>query len=101
MHYHINIRNNQFKNFINGAVLVLIVVVSGCKKLVEVEIPKTGVNSINVFKNDITAAAVLTGIYSKLSGNTFSSNGLSSISLFAALSADELNLHTDVTSTTL
>jgi len=67
---------------------------SGCKKLIEVDTPVTGTNAGNVYQGDATAAAVLTGIYAKISDQNFDlGNGsITGISLFPALSADELTL---------
>jgi len=60
---------------------------------VDVEAPTTSTNAANVYQNDETAAAVLTGIYTNMSNSTFSSGGLVSLSLFPALSSDELTLY--------
>src|SRR6185503_15822823 len=65
-----------------------------CKKLVEVPAPVTSLSSDNVYTNDATAAAVLTGIYTQLSmrSPTNGAASINSISLAAGLSADELTL---------
>jgi hypothetical protein len=67
---------------------------TGCKKLIEVDPPDSSINSLNIYTDDALAASVLTGIYTKLSqDNANLYNGsLTSISLFAGLSADELKL---------
>jgi hypothetical protein len=68
---------------------------TSCKKIVETEVPDTEVNGDNVYTNDATAIAVLTGIYSNLAQGTpyagFSS-GTKSLSLVCGLSADEYTL---------
>jgi len=67
---------------------------STCKKLVEIDGPFTSTNSSNVYTSDATAAAVLTGIYAKMSNQDVANynNDITGISIFAALSADELTL---------
>jgi hypothetical protein len=74
--------------------LLFAIYVTGCKKLVEVSAPVTSVTDDNVFNTDATAAAVLTGLYTQISGTDFlaPNPGLPSISRFAGLSADELTL---------
>lgn len=69
----------------------------GCKKFIEVEAPVTSINSANVYDTDFTAASVLTGIYSDLSEG-YGGGGLASMTLFPALSSDELTLYGGVTS---
>jgi hypothetical protein len=76
------------------AFLAAICMVLGCKKLVQVGSPTTSLTSDNVYTTDATAAAVLTGIYSTLAtSNPMSAQTINSISLTAALSADELTLY--------
>lgn len=70
-------------------------VVSSCKKLVEVAPPITSMNTGNVFNSDITATAVLTGIYAKMSDNGIR-NGITAMSLYPELSSDNLALSSDV-----
>lgn len=68
---------------------------SGCRKLAEVPPPISNLTQANVFANDATACAVLTGIYasmaSELEGNTFS--GPTGLPVLCGLSADELTLY--------
>jgi len=64
----------------------------GCKKFVEVEAPVTSINSANIYNNDFTATAVLTGVYTDLSAGLLD-NGLRAVTLFSALSSDELTLY--------
>lgn len=71
--------------------LIFLSVNFGCKKLVEVDGPKTSVNSKNVYNNDATAIGSLTSLYIKLSSTYIQYPGeLTSLSCFAGLSADEL-----------
>jgi hypothetical protein len=66
-----------------------------CKKLVEVNPPTTSINGEIVFKNDASAIAVLTGIYTRMSQSGIT-GGLTSVSLFSGLSADEITLYSGV-----
>jgi hypothetical protein len=70
----------------------LIFSISNCKKFVTVNPPDTKVTGASVYNNDITATAVLTGIYTSLSSNGFTQGGLTSMSYYGSLSADELTL---------
>jgi len=75
-------------------VLLIMVSFNSCEKLVEVNAPVTSTNALNVFANDATAIAVLTGIYTNMSatGNDLS-GGFTNISTMAGLSADEFELY--------
>ena len=65
-----------------------------CKKLVTVPAPLTSVNSANVYNNNATAAAVLTGIYTQMiNGTNLLYLGIPSISFYAGMSSDELTLY--------
>lgn len=67
---------------------------AGCKKLVEVPSPTTSLTSENVYTDDATAAAVLTGIYTNLSTRPILNGSiLTAVSLVSGLSADELTLY--------
>jgi hypothetical protein len=105
--YHIQTGNYQsrmpfFGNSAFGFILMASLLLSnltGCKKFVQVPGPVTNINSAIVYSNDATAAAVLTGIYSTLSNNSFSQPGLTSMNFLPELSSDELNLVSGVTNT--
>ncbi|SJZ74168.1 SusD family protein [Chitinophaga eiseniae] len=62
-----------------------------CKKFLEIPAPTTSINEANVYKNDYTAAAVLTGIYTKIMQG-FSDGGITSISLIEELASDNLGI---------
>lgn len=73
-----------------------------CTKLVEVEGPPTSINEDNVYTNNATAIAAMTGIYGQMSKTSFGETtgdftGLTSISLLSGLSSDELTLYNGVT----
>jgi hypothetical protein len=76
-----------------------------CKKFVAVNAPATNITEANVYKDDATAAAVLTGIYTRMSvssgGSASSANGLTSMSYYPGLSADELTLYAGTGTTSL
>jgi len=73
--------------------ILIVVLATGCKKLVNVDGPTTSLNSANIYEKDNTAAAVLTAIYSNMSAAYINSGGITSMSLFAGLSADEFTLY--------
>jgi hypothetical protein len=65
----------------------------GCKKLVDVKVPDNVIVADNVYNSDVTAIAVLNGIYTQLSNTTYiSSARVPNISIWAGLSADEFTL---------
>jgi len=66
-----------------------------CKKLIEVKAPITSINAENVYESDATAASVLTAVYAQISdlNNDLGNGSITSISLYAALSSDELWLY--------
>lgn len=73
--------------------IIFIIFLSACKKLVEVDSPSTSITSENVYNNDVTAAAVLTGVYTSFSSTgVLTSGNVRGISIRCGLSADELNL---------
>jgi hypothetical protein len=79
--------------YIKTTILVFLFI--GCKKFIEVDAPVTSTNAANVYSNDATAAAVLTGIYTQISDQDvdLTNGSLTSLSLFPALSSDELTLY--------
>lgn len=78
----------------------LVTQLTNCKKLVTVSSPDTSITQDNVYTNDATAIAVLTGVYTNMSQNGLNS-GLCAMSFYPGLSADELSLidYTNVTYT--
>ncbi len=75
--------------------LLLLMVHTGCKKLIEVDAPVTSTNAANVYVSDATATAVLTGIYANISNGSIGMAGatFTGMSLLPALSADELTIY--------
>lgn len=75
---------------------LLVVLGTGCSKLVDVEAPVTSINAANVYASDASAISVVTSMYKKMArGEDFT--GITSISLRAGLSADEWTLYSGVT----
>jgi hypothetical protein len=95
-----NINKFYFSPLKSITAIVIVLLFYGCKKLVEVDSPFTSTNEANVYTNDGSAASVLTGIYAKISlDDNPMGTGITSLPLFAALSADELIL-SDLTADT-
>jgi hypothetical protein len=78
-------------------ILNIIILLTNCKKMVEVSEPITGSNASIVYGNDATATSVLTGIYTKISQDGIN-GGIGSLSYITALSSDELVLFNGNTS---
>ena len=78
-------------------IAVCMIAVTGCKKFIEVPSPATSINAENVYTADETAVSVLTNIYASMSsdnnsiGNT-NGSGLSGMTLYPGLAADEFTL---------
>ncbi|MBO9632167.1 MAG: RagB/SusD family nutrient uptake outer membrane protein [Chitinophagaceae bacterium] len=69
-----------------------------CKKLIQIDAPKNAVADKNIFETDATAIAVMNTAYIKMSNNGGLRNGsIASVTLYAALSADELAMYPGVT----
>jgi starch-binding outer membrane protein, SusD/RagB family len=110
MNYVINTlkRSPVYKAVVVVVFVLLSFCFSGCKKMLELEAPYTTINSANAFASDATATAVLTGIYMNMSNASFTGGGafgggggITSLSLFPAMSADELTLFATSNSTYL
>lgn len=69
--------------------------IAGCKKIIEVNAPVNSINAGNVYSRDATATAVLTGLYARISNANYDliDDHITAISLYPALSADELTLY--------
>lgn len=92
-----NIMNSNYK-FSQSAMIILGFLVlsffTGCKKFVEVPPPTSSLSGADVYTNNSTAIAVLTGIYANMSeSNLFGDGYTSSISLELGLCSDELTLY--------
>jgi hypothetical protein len=78
-------------------IIMMVLILTSCKKLVESEPPSTAITDNAVFKTDATAIAALTGIYTLLNSSPFQGN--TGLSVLMGLSADELSLYSGSTST--
>ena len=74
------------------SLICLLITQSSCKKLIDVSPPVTSLTGASVFTTDANAIGVLTGLYSGLISSSNLSTGFISMSLFPALSADELSV---------
>jgi starch-binding outer membrane protein, SusD/RagB family len=78
-----------------ACLLYVLLMVSSCKKFVDVDAPETNPSSINVYSNDAQAAGILTGIYGKISGNNQGfASGRTSITVYTGLAGDEFEAFT-------
>jgi starch-binding outer membrane protein, SusD/RagB family len=86
--------SNPFRRSILLVLLLAALNFCGCKKFVEVDPPVISLNGGNVFTTDATAIAAVTAMYTRngsATGAAFASN-ITSVSITAGLSADELTL---------
>ncbi len=67
------------------ALLVIGFLAVGCTKLIEVDPPIESITAQDVYKDNKTAASVLTGLYINM-GNASSFSGQASISVYAGFS---------------
>lgn len=72
---------------------LLIFIFPSCKHLLDVGLPDDKIVSASVYAADKTAAAVLTGLYFRMSSPGGLAGGTNSITLYCGSSADELTLH--------
>jgi len=83
---------NQFTYML--VTLALLSICTSCKKLTTVDAPTTSLSAGNVFDNNATAAAVLTGIYTNLAiEDQQVGASLPTMYYYPELSADELTLY--------
>lgn len=69
-----------------------VIVQTSCKKLVEIDAPITSLTAKNVYTDNATATAVLTGIYASMGSGGTNYTGYNGLSLRTGLSGDELSL---------
>jgi hypothetical protein len=71
--------------------LLLFVFCTGCEKFLDIDNPKTQTVTPTVYSSDATAQSAISGIYSYMvSIRSFAAGGTGSVTMLAALSADEL-----------
>lgn len=75
-----------------SVMIILLIMVSSCRKFLTLDPPKSKIESDVVFSSEVTAKNALLGIYAGFTNNStwFSSGGEYSIMNLAGLSADEL-----------
>jgi len=80
--------------YVKALLLSVALCCPGCKKWVEADPPVNSINGENIYNEDVTAAAVLTGIYVNMSNISLSpgDNLPGFLSLITGLMADELTL---------
>lgn len=66
-----------------------------CKKFIDIPAPTSSISNKNVYSNDATSIAVLSGIYSQMSQNSIQYGGIdfTSIGFITGLTSDELSLY--------
>jgi hypothetical protein len=70
---------------------LIILSISSCKKLVEVDPPVTEITSAVVYDNNVSAAAAMSGVYDQMiASSSIYVSGTASLSLECGLMADEL-----------
>ncbi len=85
------LRNKDIKNWAGILFFsVVLLAVQSCKKAVEVPAPSTSLIGANVFTDNKTATAVLTGVYDNMHSNSSFSDGNSGISMYMGTAADEM-----------
>ena len=69
---------------------LIVLLQMGCTKFVQVSPPITSITSSTAFSSDLSAAAVVTNMYTEMSQNSVGfASGLQSIGCFCGMSADE------------
>lgn len=84
---------NMSKKIIVFNSIIFFILITGCKKLVDINPPSSSITSTNLFVNNASAASAMTGIYSNMinPGAGFSlSDASNSISFNYGLASDEL-----------
>lgn len=73
----------------------VLMLVSSCKKYLNIDPPDTSASAQSVYTNDAQAAGVLTAVYGKMSGNgaTGFATGRGSVTLYTGLTSDELETY--------
>ncbi len=85
-------KNRKFST--RTSFILLILIFTSCKRIVEVDPPKTQLPSNIVFTNDATATSAILGIYSKMmESTTLNMFPHGACTIFGAFSSDELNFY--------
>ncbi|MFN0256773.1 RagB/SusD family nutrient uptake outer membrane protein [Pedobacter ureilyticus] len=79
------------KNVIKtGAIITMVLMVSSCKKFIEIDSPKSSITPGAVFRSDDLAVSALLGVYQQMAASGYASGDGSSISTICGAAADEL-----------
>ena len=83
-------KNNKSFRILQAIILLWAVLLSSCKKFVDIPTPKTQAESSQVFSSDATATSAVVGLYYQMIANNLTLiNG--AVTVYAGLSADELS----------
>ncbi|WP_161594416.1 RagB/SusD family nutrient uptake outer membrane protein [Flagellimonas alvinocaridis] len=85
----IQVFSNQKIKIINLLFLVCALIIVSCEDFVDIEPPITGLTSESVFKDDLTATAALSSLYSQMSGG-FLGSTINGSTILNGLLTDEL-----------
>lgn len=80
---------NRLLYLLPGKLILLCLLLSSCKKFIEVPLPVNQPATETIFSDDFTATSAVNGLYSSMMSQNFSLLN-SGITLYPALSADEL-----------
>src|SRR5437773_3555976 len=81
--------------FLYVATVLHLIILSSCKKFLDIKVPRTQIVSSTVFSSDATATAALKGIYSQMSSsNGFASGNPGGVTFLVGFSSDEFNIYT-------
>jgi len=81
-----------------AGIAIICLILSGCKKLIEVPVPPTETTPEIVYTSDANATSAVIGIYADMiSSKGFASGGTRSITFLNALSADEMESYSSMT----
>jgi len=90
------------KYLIYIASFVSLTFTSACKKLIEIDGPKTSLSTLDIYSSDATAIGTITSLYANMaSGLLNATSEFTSLSCIAGLSADELTLFSRANNFTL
>ena len=87
----INYNKISISNFFGQiGCMIMLLVLAGCNKALELPPPPTKLAETSVFTSDANAIGVMAGVYSQLAGAGNMYNGLQGLSIQQGLAADEL-----------
>ncbi len=91
-------KNGIFSKIKIFLIFLIICISGGCEKFIDIPAPSTSVTGQSAYNSDVTAIAVLNGIYTRISNEQPNEMSISQISTWiAGLYADEYSLWSGVT----